>query len=69
MPKRKQTAKPKQAAAEDLLLRALRKAAEEVLEESVPERLLEVIQAARRRGADGQPAAPPAEPARPDEPG
>jgi hypothetical protein len=67
MSKRKPTPKRTKAPADDLLLRALRQVADEALEETVPERLLQAIRAARRQpSADGE---PPAEPAtRPDEP-
>jgi len=65
MSKRKPTAKPKPASAEDLLLRALRQAADEVLEETVPDRLLKVIEAARRRGADSGPPPTPDQPPAP----
>jgi len=55
------------APADDLLLRALRQVADEALEETVPDRLLQVIrEARRRRGAAGKPSPAPAEP--PDEP-
>ena len=51
-------------------MRALRQLADEALEETVPDRLLQVIRAAqRRRSADGEPE-PAASPERapPDEP-
>lgn len=68
MSKRKQTPKRRKAPADDHLLRVLRQVADEALEETVPERLLQVIRSARRQpGADGEPA--PADPAAPpDEP-
>jgi hypothetical protein len=69
MSKRKQTSHRKQAPEDARLLRALRQVADEALEETVPDRLLQVIREARRRhGAEDEPAAPRAEPAPPDEP-
>jgi hypothetical protein len=59
MSKRKPTSHRKQASADDHLLQALRQVADEALEETVPDRLLQVIRAARRRHrADGEPPAP-----------
>ncbi len=50
-------------------MQALRQLADEALEETVPERLLQVIRAAkRRRGADGEPAATQADDGLPDQP-
>jgi hypothetical protein len=47
--------------ADERLLRALRQVADDALEESVPDRLLQVIRAARRQHtANGEPAAPDA---------
>jgi hypothetical protein len=70
MSKRKQTPKRTRAPADDHLLRALRQVADEALEETVPDRLLQVIRSARRQPrADGEPSPAPAEPAAPpDEP-
>jgi hypothetical protein len=66
MSKRKPTPKRTQDPADDHLLRALRQVADEALEETVPDRLLQVIRAARRgRGADGEPPPAPAEPGPP----
>jgi hypothetical protein len=69
MSKRKPTSRRKQAPADDHLLRALRQVADEALEESVPDRLLQVIRTARQRPrADGEPPAPAAATVPPDEP-
>ena len=52
--------------ADDPVVRALREVADEALEETVPERLLEVIRAARRQpDAGGDPPEPPATPGTP----
>ncbi len=67
MSKRKQTPKRTKTPADDLLLRALRQVADEALEETVPDRLLQVIRAARRPRADGAPPAAPAGPAAPSD--
>ena len=68
MSKRKRSSPRQQANADDHLLRALRQVADEALEETVPDRLLQVIRAARRQHtADGEPVAPEAGRAPPDE--
>jgi hypothetical protein len=61
MSKRKRSSHRQQATADDRLLLALRQVADEALEETVPDRLLQVIRAARRQhAANGEPAAPDA---------
>jgi hypothetical protein len=68
MSKRKRSSHRQQATADDQLLQALRQVADDALEETVPDRLLQVIQAARRQHtANGEPAAPDAGRAPPDE--
>jgi hypothetical protein len=66
MPEPKQPPDPRQTPAEDRVLRALRAAADEMLEEQVPDRLLDVIRAARSKPpADDRSPEPPAGPAPP----
>jgi hypothetical protein len=68
MSKRKRSPDRQQSIADDQLLRALREVADDALEEDVPDRLLQVIRAARReRGSNGEPTAVP-DPAGPDQP-
>jgi hypothetical protein len=66
MSKRKPNSHRKPAPADDHLLRALRQVADDALEETVPDRLLQVIRAARGREGEREPSA--AEPTPPDEP-
>jgi hypothetical protein len=69
MSKRKRSSHRQQAVTDDRLLRALRQVADDALEESVPDRLLQVIRAARRQHtANGEPVAPDGGRAPPDEP-
>jgi hypothetical protein len=58
MSKKKKVDRAQEAAADELLMRALRQLADEALEEEIPERLLRPLRAARKPH-DG--AAPPAE--------
>jgi hypothetical protein len=68
MSKRKRSSPRQQANADDHLLRALRQVADEALEETVPDRLLQVIRAARRQHvANGEPLPPDAGRAPPEE--
>ncbi len=65
-PKQRRTRRGGRVGADDPLVRALREVADEALEETVPDRLLEVIRAARRQpdaggGAADAPAPPPDE--------
>jgi hypothetical protein len=66
MPKQVKISQRRPAPADDLLLRALRQVADEALEETVPDRLLQVIREARQRSAEGDPSPAPADPS--DEP-
>ncbi len=69
MAKQRRTHRRGRVDADDPVVRALREVADEALEETVPERLLEVIRAARRQpGAGGDAPAASARPgAPPDE--
>ena len=63
MPKQRRSHRRGRLDNDDPVVRALREVADEALEETVPERLLEVIRAARRQpGAGGDPPEPPATP-------
>ncbi len=68
MPKQRRTRRRGRVDNDDPLVRALREVADEALEETVPDRLLEVIRAARRQPAGGGgPEAPATPDAPPDE--